>query len=386
MSSVPTLDFPLPRAAYVHVPFCSHRCGYCNFTVIAGRDDLIDTYLECLAIELSSLESPRQVDTLFLGGGTPTHLAPPQLERLLALVTQWFILSPGGEFSAEANPLDVTPARVAVLRQFGVDRISLGVQSFRPEFLRTLERDHQPDDIRRAVELAQSALRSVSLDLIFAVPGQSLEDWEADLAAALALRPQHLSTYGLTIEKGTAFWNRRSHGDLAESDEELQRAMYETGIERLAAAGFEHYEISNFAAAGHRCRHNEVYWAAHEYYAAGPGASRYVAGRRETNHRSTTTYCKRILAGQSPVNLDESEALSPADRAREAAVLGLRRLAGIHRATFRAQTGFDLDALLGRDLVRHIARGNLIDAGDRLRLSRAGLLISDAIWPDFLRA
>lgn len=372
-----------PKAAYIHVPFCAHRCGYCNFTLIAGRDDLIDRYLTALERELSLLEWKRPVQSLFIGGGTPTHLPPAALDRLLSAVQEWFDLAAGGEFSVEANPFGFDRDRVAVLAEHGVTRLSLGAQSFDREKLVLLERDHAPADIARSVELAREAFNSVSLDLIFGAPGETLPNWRSDLAAALRLEPDHISTYGLTFERGTTFWNRLSHGRLARLEEELERAMYSEAMDALGGAGFEHYEVSNFARPGHRCRHNEVYWAAEEYFAAGPGAARYLDGRREMNHRSTTTWMKRVSAGQSPVA--ESETLSPEDRAREALVLALRRLEGIERRVFVARTGFEIDSLIGPELPQLVELGLLADEGGRLRLTREGLYVSDAIWAKFLR-
>jgi oxygen-independent coproporphyrinogen III oxidase len=389
------------RSAYIHVPFCRHRCGYCNFTLVAGRDDLIARYLQALQCELSWLEQPREVDTLFFGGGTPTHLPPSQLARLFEVVRQWLPLAAGGEFSVEANPIDLakesgvdrekvfpkvtssprlTPAP---LRDAGVTRLSLGVQSFNSKKLALLERDHRAAEIYRANEYARKAVASVSLDLIFGVPGESLDDWRRDLDAALALAPDHLSTYGLTFEKGTSYWSRLSRGALARVEEDIERQMYEAAIDTLTAAGYEHYEVSNFARPGHRCQHNENYWLGRSYYAAGPGAARFVGGRREINHRSTTTYIQRVLSGQSPVA--ESEALGPEDAARERLVFALRRLEGIDVEQFAAETGFSVQQLGGQSLPRLVESGLLDDSAGRLRLTRRGLMISDAIWPEFLR-
>jgi oxygen-independent coproporphyrinogen-3 oxidase len=349
---------------------------------VAGRDDLIDEYLTVVERELSWLENPREVDTLFLGGGTPTHLPPAQLGRLLTVARQWFPLAEGYELSVEANPIDVDEDRVAVLAELGVNRLSLGAQSFDTAKLELLERDHRADDVRRAVGLARDRCRSISLDLIFACPGETLETWAADLEAALSLRPDHVSTYGLTFERGTAFWGRLRKHELDRADEELERAMYALAIDRLTAEGFEHYEVSNFAKPGHRCRHNEVYWAGASYYAAGPGAARYVNGRREINHRSTTTYLRRVLSGQSPVA--EWEELPPEDRAREALVLGLRRLAGVDRQEFAWRTGFEVDDLAAREIGQFLERGLLVEEGGRLRLTRDGLFVSDSLWPRIL--
>ncbi|HEX5106555.1 MAG TPA: radical SAM family heme chaperone HemW [Pirellulaceae bacterium] len=373
-----------PRAAYIHVPFCRHRCGYCNFTLVAGRDDLIGAYLDALERELSWLRQPHEVDTLFFGGGTPTHLAPRELERLLANVRARFPVAAGGEFSIEANPTDLNETKAAILAAASVTRVSLGVQSFDERKLAQLERDHLRMDIARAVDLARTFAQSVSLDLIFGVPGENLNVWREDLHLAIhVIQADHVSTYGLTFEKGTAFWSRLKHGELARVDEDLERQMYELAIDTLTAAGYEHYEVSNFARPGHRCRHNENYWLGGEYFAAGPGAARFIGGRRETNHRSTTTYIRRVLAGQSPVA--ESEQLGPEDAARERLVFALRRLEGIDTAAFAAATGFSIEQLGGDALPRLVDRGLLSLAANRLQLTRAGLLISDAIWPQFLR-
>jgi oxygen-independent coproporphyrinogen-3 oxidase len=365
------------------VPFCRHHCGYCNFTLVAGRDDLIEDYLQALAIELHALGEPREVDTLFLGGGTPTHLSAEQLERLLSLVRRWFPLAADYEFSVEANPADLTDDRLGVLVGAGVNRASLGGQSFDAAKLRTLERDHAPDDLRAAYERTRRQIASVSLDLIFATPDETLDAWQADLRAAIELEPDHVSTYGLTFERGTAFWSRLRAGDLKRLDEESERSMYAAAIDALTAAEYEHYEVSNFARLGHRCRHNETYWSGAGYFAVGPGAARYVGGRREMNHRSTTTYLKRVLGGLSPVA--ETETLAPAERARELLVFGLRRLEGVDRSAFARQSGFEIDALVGQPLDRMVSLGLLTDDGRRIRLTREGLFISDAIWPQFLR-
>ena len=371
-----------PRSAYIHVPFCRHHCGYCNFTLVAGRDDLIEAYLEALAKELSWLERPYEVDTLFLGGGTPTHLPPDELVELLKLAQRWFPLAAEHELSIEANPVDLDDVRCEVLAAAGVTRVSLGIQSFRAEKLQALERDHRQAEIFSALAKARKLARSVSLDLIFAAPGETLKQWRQDLETAVSLQPDHISTYGLTFERGTPFWSRLSRGELAEAQEETQAQMYELAIDLVTAAGYEHYEVSNFARPGHRCRHNEAYWTGRSYFAAGPGAARYLGGRREMNHRSTITYIQRVLSGQSPVA--ESEELSPEGRARERLVFALRRLEGISLAAFERETGYAAESLVRRPLERFLTQGLLEQSCDNLRLTRRGLLVSDALWPAFL--
>ncbi|MEM6797955.1 MAG: radical SAM family heme chaperone HemW [Planctomycetota bacterium] len=371
-----------PRSAYVHVPFCAHRCGYCDFTVVADRGDLVDAYLEAVALEAAGQGPPCEVDTLYFGGGTPSQLSPSAFGRLCDAASAWRPLAAGGEWTVEANPADVTPEWIALLAERGVTRLSLGGQSFNEQKLALLERDHLGEQVHQAVKLAKAAGIDACLDLIFAAPGETLDRWREDLAAAVDLKPEHVSTYGLTIERGTSFWSRRLHGRLVEVDDELQRAMYETAIGTLQASGFEHYEVSNFAAGGHRSRHNQAYWAGDGCWALGPGATRYVRGVRETNHRSTTSYLRRVLAGQSPVA--EREELSAEHRAREALVLGLRRIAGVDLIDFHRRTGFEVAALAADAIDRFKQLGLLIEERSHLRLTHEGLLVSDALWPDLL--
>lgn len=380
--SVPSGTTEAPRSAYIHVPFCTHRCGYCNFTVIAGRDDLTGAYLEALEQELEQLGQPHEVDTLFLGGGTPTHLSPQELEQLLGLTTKWFPLAAGAELSVEANPIDITPDRVDVLQAGGVNRVSLGVQSFRTDKLKLLERDHDRKQVEAAAELLLPQIPNLSFDLIFAAPGETLSQWEADLQSAIALGTTHISTYGLTFEKGTTFWNRLHHDQLHEVDEELQREMYLAAIDHLTGAGFQHYEVSNFARPGHESRHNMQYWLGKRYFAAGPGASRHVGMIRETNHRSTTAYIRRMQQGTSPVA--EHEELTSQMKAKELLVFGLRMLAGVHIPTFQKDTGMTPWELCGTEIEQFMALDLLTYSYERLRLTREGLLLADTICVELL--
>ncbi|MFP6672754.1 MAG: radical SAM family heme chaperone HemW [Pirellulaceae bacterium] len=374
-------DHP-PRAAYIHVPFCRHRCGYCNFALIADRDDLMEAYLLALEQELSWLENTFQVDTLYLGGGTPSHLPPVLLEQLFQIVLQRFTLADRFEFTMEANPADITPDLVEVMKTYQVNRVSLGVQSFSDRKLAVLERNHNAAVIEQAVDWLQVTIPSIALDLIFAVPDESLEEWDADLRHAMALSPEHISTYGLTFEPGTALERRRQNEEFQLISEENDRKMYEMAIEQLAARGMEHYEVSSFAIPGKRSRHNETYWSGRSYFGAGPGAARYVNGRRETNHRSTVGYLRRVKVGQSTVV--EQEQLEPSDRARELLVFGLRRLAGVDCDQFAEQTGFSVEELAGPAIQRLVGLKLLEVAGKQLCLSREGLFVSDSIWPELL--
>ena len=372
----------LPRSAYVHVPFCRHRCGYCDFTLVAGRDDLIDRYLEALHRELGRLTVPLEIDTLYLGGGTPSHLGPARLRQLFRMLGQRLKPTADTEVTLEANPLDVTPELVAVAADCGVTRVSLGSQSLDEATLRSLDRDHTPDDVRRAAALLSAAGFTLSLDVMTAAPGQSLADVQRDLDAAVALSPPHISVYCLTWEKGTAFETQRQQGRLAPVAEPLERAMFEAAIDRLTAAGYTHYEVSNFAQPGHRCQHNEAYWDLRPWEAFGPGAARFDGRTRITNHRSTTTWIKRLLAGEDPAG--DVDAMTAEEAARERLVVGLRRREGVAEAEFLASSGFTPRQLAATAIDRWMAAGLATESDGRLQLTREGLLVSDSLWADVL--
>ena len=362
----------------------AHHCGYCDFAVAVGQDDQIDDYVRALTAELARLGEPQPVRTRFLGGGTPTHLAPGQLDALLAAIDAWLPLEPGGEFSIEANPAGLDDAKIRVLAEHGVNRVSLGAQSFDAELLRVLERDHQPADVPRAVERIRRHIANVSLDLIFGVPGQQLVEWRADLERALALAPSHVSTYGLTYEKGTRLWKQRRAGQVRPLDEEAELAMYTTALDRLADAGYLQYEISNHARPGCACRHNLTYWANEAHFGFGVGAASYVRGVRRLNRRDLAGYLRRALAGE-PTHF-QSEELPPRDRAAETAVVQMRRCTGIERPAFALQTGFALDALVGPTLARLAELGLVTDDGTRVALTRQGRCVADAVIAEMLKA
>jgi oxygen-independent coproporphyrinogen-3 oxidase len=372
-----------PHAAYIHVPFCAHHCGYCDFAIAVGQDARIDEYIDALTLEMSSLGRPQPVQTLFIGGGTPTHLGVRQLETLLGRVLRWFPLLPNHEFSIEANPASLDSAKIRVLADHGVNRLSLGAQSFASQTLRVLERDHQPADVARAIDAARCHIDNISLDLIFGVPGQSLEDWLSDLHQALAQQPTHLATYGLTYEKGTPLWKQRRQGVVQALPEEAELALYTTAMDVLEAAGFEHHEISNFARHGYRCRHNHVYWANHAYFGFGQGAARYVEGVRQTTTRDFATYLKRVRAGQ-PTHF-QSEELPPRERAFETIALQLRRADGIDRQAYEVQTGFSLMDLIGPAAARMAELELLTDDGSTLRLTRKGKCVADAVIAEIMK-
>jgi oxygen-independent coproporphyrinogen-3 oxidase len=294
--------------------------------------------------------------------------------------------APGVEFSVEANPLDLTDARIGVLSQAGVNRVSVGVQSFQPVELATLERDHSPGEAVETIGRLKRSIPSIGVDLIFGVPGQSLENWRTNLKTVVDLEPSHVSTYGLTFEKGTAFWSRREKGQLRQQPEELERDMYALAIELLTAAGYRHYELSNFARPGFECRHNQVYWNARSYYAAGPGAASYLNGVRRTNHRSTTHWIENTIAGCGSTAPGFTEQLASEERAREALMLGLRQRDGIDISEFESRFDVSLERLAGETIRRMKAAGWVERIGQQLRLTAEGVFVADTVVSELLSA
>lgn len=374
-------NFPY-RHVYIHVPFCRHRCGYCDFTVVAGRDDLVSQFFSALSKELQRVGERPVLDTLFVGGGTPSHLGPSGIFRLIEIIQKHFQLESTTECTIEANPLDVTQEFVFAVVEAGFTRVSLGSQSLNPSTLKSLDRDHGPEDVVTAVSRLLDCGMSVSIDLMVAAPGQTLLEVENDLIGIEQLNVHHVSVYCLTWEKGTAFEVARQQGELLPTEENVERKMFERAIERLQSAGYEHYEISNFARPGYRCRHNEAYWMCQPWEAFGPGAARFDGRVRKTNHRSTTTWIKKVLAGEDGTM--EVDSMTSEEAARERMVVGLRRRDGIERQSFFSATGFEMDALAGKAIRQWVEAGLAEDNGSDVRLTHEGMILSDTLWPDVL--
>ena len=345
-----------------------------------------DRFLAAIEVELSSIQKaghlPPVLDTVFIGGGTPTHLDPVQLERLCSSVRNLFRLAEDVEWTLEANPEDITREKLDVLRTQGVNRISLGVQSFDQKKLRALERDHDGMSVRRTIEQVACVISNVSIDLIFSSPGETLRNWRNDLAIATSLPISHVSTYALTIEKGTSFWSRRRHGKLSPVSEETEVQMYDASREHFAGAGLSHYEISNFARSGSECRHNLNYWRGDDWLAVGPGAAAYVQGRRTVNHRSTTTYLKRMESGQSPIA--ESESVSSVQAAREAAAFGVRLIAGVDLSHIGRRHGVDIWKLCANEIHGLVDGGLVTVEGSIIKLTDHGIHFADTVAAEFL--
>lgn len=373
---------PRPKAAYLHVPFCYHRCGYCNFTLLAGRDDLHERFVDAIGTELSWLGTPQPVETIFLGGGTPSILSPKLMERLLDSIGTWLPIQGAREWTIEANPRDITPPNLKLWSSFGINRISIGGQSFQARKLRVLERDHSPEELSRSIELAVSCMPRVSLDLIFAAPGETLDEWQADLKRCGSFGIGHVSTYGLTFEKGARFYGQLQRHQITKVDEQIELDMYNMAIDTLCALGIEHYEISNFAIDGQECLHNQSYWDSDRWWGFGPSAASYLGSTRSVNHRGTLQYLRRIQENLSPI--DEQDELTADQQDRERFVFGMRQRKGVAWDQFKADFSENTFQAIQKCLDKHIAQGWIEHAEDRVRLTRAGLVLSDGLWHEYL--
>jgi oxygen-independent coproporphyrinogen-3 oxidase len=379
-----------PKGVYVHVPFCMHKCHYCDFYSVVdtrGRQPAFAARL-IEEIEASAPWLPRAVETVFVGGGTPTLLAAELWAGILAALTDRLAGRPQGgggpavEFTVEANPETVTEPLLAVLVGGGVNRISLGAQSFHLKHLEMLERRHDPAAVARSVGLARAAgIDNISLDLIFGIPGQSLDEWLGDLEAALALEPAHLSCYGLTYEPNTPLAARLRAGGITRVDEDLEAAMYEAAIDRLAGAGFEHYEISNWARPGRRCRHNLLYWNNEQWWPLGPGAAGHVAGWRWANVPQLGDY----LAGGVLPPITGVERLDDDGRVGEVLMMGLRLVEGLPLGRVESLLATGTRGPVREEAIEgHVGAALLHRSGDRLRFTRRGLLLADRVLADLI--
>lgn len=383
------------RSLYVHVPFCSHKCHYCDFYSLVDTQDRQLAFAERLIRELHGLSrhaTGSPLRTVFVGGGTPSLLRVELWQRLLSALDSTFDLSAirrgDGEFTVECNPESVTPILLQVLKAGGVDRISMGAQSFHHAHLKTLERLHNPASVRAAIGMARdSGFQRLSIDLIFGIPGQSLDDWKRDLDTALELETEHLSCYNLTYEQGTAMTARLQRGEFSPADEDLEVEMYEFTERHLASAGFARYEVSNYSKPGCESRHNLAYWRQEDWLAAGPSASGHVAGWRWKNVPRLDDYLRASEDGlPDAIDVESPDA---ARALRERLWTGLRLSEGLDAKRFLEDVR-SVDSSASERLALAVAKsrdaGMLTDGNGRWALTKRGMLIADGIVVDFMSA
>lgn len=363
-----------PAHVYVHVPFCARRCAYCDFSIAVRKAVPVLEYVTALSQELAirfAGEHRWAVDTLYFGGGTPSRLGGAGVERAIAAMRDYIDLADDAEVTLEANPEDVTPAAAAAWRGAGVNRLSIGAQSFDDNVLEWMHRTHDADAIGRAFDAARSAgIENISLDLIFALPEVIDRSWEADVARAIELEPSHVSLYGLTVEPHTPLGRWRSRGELDDAPDERYEREFLFAHDAMSSAGLEHYEVSNFGRPGLRSRHNSSYWSEAPYAGLGPSAHEFDGVVRRWNKAAYVEWVRDTAAGHDPI--DQSETLTDENKSAERAYLGLRTVAGLALTDIEiARTTAWIDAGWAR-----------LDDRKTLRLTPLGWLRLDALAAD----
>ena len=372
---------------YLHIPFCHTRCHYCDFNTYAGMLPLREPYVKALLKEIAlagtmaqqAEGTPRRSRTIFFGGGTPSLLTVSQITRLLAACFAAFAIDKNAEITMEANPGTLNKEQLQGIRAAGINRLSMGAQSFDAELLQALGRIHTPEEITQAVEFARAAgFTSINVDFMFGLPNQTMQHWRETLDRALELRPEHLSLYSLIIEEGTPFHTWAHEGRITPADEDLCADMYEYADERLGAAGYENYEISNWALPGHHSRHNLTYWQNLPYIGMGAGAYSTFKGRRFSNIREPLDYIKAVNAHRLPEA--ETEPVEREQEMAETAFLALRTAMGLHLPTFAQRFTLPFAQFVGERLRPVEAAGLLDYEGEWLRLSKRGRLLGNEVF------
>jgi oxygen-independent coproporphyrinogen-3 oxidase len=367
---------------YIHIPFCVKKCIYCDFFSIPYDEGLALRYVDAVVRELALRKTDAgELRTIYVGGGTPTTLPLVSLIRVFKAIRDTFAVTPSAEVTVEANPGTVDRDKVRALAHMGVNRFSLGVQSFDDDTLKLLGRVHTFEDILRVVAaVGDSPIENFSIDLIYGIPGQTAGSWERTVSTAIELAPHHISAYELTPEKGTPLQDMIAQGKLTKPDEETIIEMYSHTIDRLAEAGYRHYEISNFARPGFECRHNLNYWERGRYLGIGAGAHGFVDDMRMKNTSDLKRYMDDLKAGKLPV--EESMQVSREEAIKEFIFLGLRKTEGLDIEELREGLGIDI-LTAGKELM---AGGLLVSDSTHLRLTRRGLVVSNAVIAELLEA
>ncbi len=370
-----------PTSAYVHIPFCTQICYYCDFSKVFIKNQPVDDYLQALIREFESYDI-EQLRTLYIGGGTPTSITAQQLDYLLTNLTKHLDLSVLEEFTIEANPGDLTDDKIEVLKKSAVNRVSLGVQTFNDKQLKRIGRSHNEAQIYSTIDhLKTAGFDNISIDLIYALPGQTMEDVKENVAKAIALDIPHLSLYSLILEHHTVFMNKMRRGKLNLPQEDLEAEMFEYIIAELEANGFEHYEISNFTKPGFESRHNLMYWDNAEYYGVGAGASGYLNGVRYRNRGPIQHYLKAVSEGNARLS---EEVLTKDEMMEEELFLGLRKKSGVSIAKFEEKFGLSFEERYGQIVTELCQQGFLVPDDKVVRMTKKGLFLGDTVAERFI--
>lgn len=384
----------MSMGVYVHIPFCKAKCNYCDFFSLAPQkyddstlwQDEQATYVEFLCKETmlyKSIYKSRSIETLYLGGGTPTCLTGGQLHFLLGFFGREFKLSKDTEITIEANPGTLTKDKLSMMKEAGCNRLSLGVQSFDEDELKLLGRIHNSRDVYQTYYLArESGYDNISIDLMYGLPGQKIYDWKNNLHKAIELEPDHISLYQLNIEEDTPFYFMKKKGLIDECDQELALRMYEYAIDTLTEIGFTHYEISNFARFGKKSRHNQLYWQYKEYLGLGASASGFLKRNRYANLRDLDEYFRYVNMGKKPIM--EEEVIDETLAQRETMFLGLRLIEGVNKEEFYTMFNIKIEDVFG-DNINYLKKNKLIDENNsHIYLTKKGLYLANQVFMEFL--
>ena len=369
---------------YIHIPFCKRRCIYCDFFSTTQSEKKAE-YVHALVRELEMRKDyvgDEEIETIYLGGGTPSQLSQEELEEIFAYIYKVYKVTPDAEITLEANPDDLTPEYVSMLRTLPVNRISMGIQTFQEETLKLLHRRHTAQQAIEAFRRCREAgFQNISIDLMYGLPGETLETWEQDLQQAVDLRPEHISAYHLIYEEGTTLWNLREQNKVEEAEEELSLTLFKTLIERLTKAGYQHYEISNFCLPGLHSRHNSSYWTGKKYLGCGPSAHSFDGISRQWNVSSLEKYLEGIRSNQLDFELEDLDLYT---RYNDFVITSIRTCWGMPLAQLRTTYGETLYNYCLRMAKPHIEQGVLEIKEDTLKLTPQGIFISDGIMSDLL--
>ncbi|HEO2765099.1 TPA: oxygen-independent coproporphyrinogen III oxidase [Streptococcus agalactiae] len=370
-----------PTSAYVHIPFCTQICYYCDFSKVFIKNQPVDAYLQALIREFRSYDIT-ELRTLYIGGGTPTSISAVQLDYLLTELSRDLNLNTLEEFTIEANPGDLTVDKIEVLQKSAVNRVSLGVQTFNDKHLKRIGRSHNEAQIYSTIDALKTAgFQNISIDLIYALPGQTMDDVRSNVAKALSLNIPHLSLYSLILEHHTVFMNKMRRGKLHLPTEDLEAEMFEYIISKMERNGFEHYEISNFTKPGFESRHNLMYWDNVEYYGVGAGASGYLDGIRYRNRGPIQHYLKGVSEGNARLS---EEVLSKNEMMEEELFLGLRKKEGVSIGKFEQKFGTSFEKRYGQIVQELQSDGLLKENNGFIQMTKKGLFLGDTVAEKFI--
>jgi len=373
-------------SAYIHIPFCEHICYYCDFNKVFLKGQPIESYVDLLLreIELTMKSAKVQtIETIYIGGGTPTSLSAKQLEKLLKGIRILLSFVEGNEFTIEVNPGDVTAEKLSVIKEYGINRISLGVQTFDNELLRKIGRQHTAKDVIQTLDtLQRKGFENISLDLIYALPDQTIENFKETLKMALSFSLPHYSLYSLILEDHTIFMNRVKTDRLKLPNEDLAADMFEMAMYYMRESGLKQYEIANFATPGFESKHNLKYWNNEHYYGFGAGAAGYIGNLRYKNHGPIQHYLNSLKKLKLPII--ERKNLSLQNQMEEEMFLGLRKTCGVSKQRFLKKFGISFEEIYGKVSKQLIKQGLLCDNGENIALSKQGILVGDIVFEKFL--